>query len=112
MQFVRWDSALGFMAQHARLRLAVQAIFDQAHDSEIFHPELELKFPSLQQCDEHLQQRDSMRSSLFRVSGFGAEDHSLQYDRAYFPRDLNTTSARAVNAKVISHLMTRGGTDM
>jgi hypothetical protein len=112
MQSVKWDSALGFMAQHARLRLAVQAIFDQARDAEIFHTKVELKFPSLRQCEEHLQQRDSIRSSTFRVSGFGAEDHSLQHDKAYFPRDLNATSPRAVNAKVISHLMTREGTDI
>jgi hypothetical protein len=112
MQSVRWDNALGFMAQHARLRTAVQAIFDQARDAEIFHPDLELRFPSLQQCDGHLQQRDSIRSSTFRVSGFGAEDHSLQHDRAYFPRDRNATSSRAVNAKVISHLMTREATNL
>jgi hypothetical protein len=112
MQTVNWDSTLGFMAQHARLRTLVQEIFDQAGDAEMFYPELELKFPKLQDCDDHLQQRDSLRSATFRVSGFGAEDHSLQHDMSYSARDRRGSSGRAIRAATMSSLMMRAGNDM
>ncbi|KAM0708220.1 hypothetical protein Q7P35_004870 [Cladosporium inversicolor] len=112
MQTVIWNSELGFMTQHARLRISVQEIFDQARDAEMFYPELQLSFPRMQQCDPHLQQRDNMRSSTFRVSEFGAEDHSLQHDTVYAPRDCSASSERASRAAIMSNMMTRSGTDM
>lgn len=112
MQTVRWNRELGFMTQHARLRISVQEIFDQARDAEMFFPELQLSFPRMPQCDAHLQQRDSLRSATFRVSGFGAEDHSLQHDTTYAARDRGASSARGHRAATLSNMMTRAGTDM
>ncbi|GAB7331594.1 hypothetical protein MBLNU13_g02973t1 [Cladosporium sp. NU13] len=112
MQTVNWNSELGFMTQHARLRTSVQEILDQARDAEIFFPELQLSFPRMQQCDAHLQQRDSLRSAAFRVSGFGAEDHSLQHDTTYTGRDRDASSARAQRAATMSNMMTRAENDM
>lgn len=112
MQTVSWNSELGFMTQHARLRISVQEIFDQARDAEMFYPELQLSFPRMQQCDPHLQQRDSMRSSTFRVSEFGAKDHSLQHDSVYAPRDCSASSERARRAATMSNMTTRSDTDM
>ena len=111
MQSVKWHDELGFMAQHARLRTAVQAILDQARDAEIFYPDIKLQYPDLRECDDHLQQRDSIRSSTFRVPGFGAEDHDLQHDRTYSSRDQGLDSERGTNAALMSDLMTRARSD-
>lgn len=111
MQSVEWDNRLGFMAQHARLRTAVHVVFDQARDAEIFYPDIGLQYPSLLKCDDHLRERDSIRSSTFRVPGFGAEDHDLQHDRFYSCRDQGLDSERGIRAALMSGLMTRVGTD-
>ena len=112
MQTVSWDNVLSFMTQHSRLRISVQEIIEQARDAQMFYPELELSFPRMQQCDSHLQQRDSLRSATFRVSGFGAEDHSLQHDIEYAARDRGASSTRADKAATMSNMMTRADTDM
>ena len=107
IQTVKWNSNLGFMAQHARLRTAVQDILQQAQDAMVFDPDLKLLFPSLPHCEKHLQERDSIRSSTFRTPGFGAEDHSIQHDKAYMPRDRGYNTGRANNASIMSGLMLR-----
>ncbi|KAM0718943.1 hypothetical protein Q7P37_006015 [Cladosporium fusiforme] len=107
MQTVTWNSKVSFMAQHAGLRLAVQEIFQQSRDASVFYPEIRLSFPTLKQCEKHLQERDSIRSSTFRVSGFGAEDHTSQHDRLYSPRDQGVASPRGTNVSRISALMAR-----
>lgn len=112
MQTIKWDKKLGFMAQHARLRTSVQAILNQARDAMIFDPDLKLSLPTLPYCDEHLQHRDSIRSSPYRVSGHGAEDHSVQHDMAYISRDRGQMRGRANNASVMSGLMLRSGIDL
>ena len=110
MQSVYWDGALSFMSQHPRLRTAVQAIFGQARDAQFFDPETKLAFPQLPECDHHLQERDNIRCSSVRVSGFGAEDYTTDHDSRYKSRDQAPTSTRGHNAALMSGLMTRPGT--
>ncbi|TQN70504.1 hypothetical protein CSHISOI_04936, partial [Colletotrichum shisoi] len=89
MQTVAWDSRLGFLAQHGLFLGHVQSIFEQAERSKFFHPGSYISppDPELNQVDSHLLQRDSLRSSTFRVSGFGAESFSLRHDAPYAARD-------------------------
>ena len=106
MQSVRWNGKLSFLSQHSRLRSSIQDIFDQAKQAEFYYPENTLRFQTLHQVDDHLQKRDSIRCSAFRVLGYGAEEHTLHYDRGYIDRKSNS---RGRDVALISALMARGG---
>ena len=106
MQSVRWNGKLSFLSQHSRLRSSIQDIFDQAKQAEFYYPENTLRFQTLHQVDDHLQKRDSIRCSAFRVPGYGAEEHTLHYDREYIDRKSNS---RGRDVALISALMARGG---
>lgn len=101
MQVVQWDSELSFLSQHGGLYLAVQAILEQASRSSIFYPGAK-KVPMLKHADAHLLERDLIRSSSFRVDGFGAEDHTVMFDQEYLSRDQGQGSIRSTNAFIIS----------
>jgi hypothetical protein len=94
MQTVRWDKHLGFLAQHDSFYKEVKAIFDHDNMMKMFHPNEKVNQPPLPHMDPDLLRRDEIRSSSFRVAGFGAEDHTVQYDRPYVGLDLNRNSAR------------------
>ncbi|WQF85211.1 hypothetical protein CDEST_10225 [Colletotrichum destructivum] len=102
MQTVTWDSQLGFLAQHDLFLGHVQSIFKQAERSKFFHPESYVSplDPELNRVDSHLLKRDSLRSSMFRVSGFGAESFSLQHDAPYAARDRAGSSASSQAFKI------------
>ncbi|KAM0720782.1 hypothetical protein Q7P37_003067 [Cladosporium fusiforme] len=111
MQSVSWDPQVQPLAQHPELRIQVQEIFEQARKTAIFYPELDLRFSQLPRLDEHLRDRDMIRDSSFRVSGFGAENHTDNYDDEYHPRDRNVDSESAKRVAVIAGLMYRTGHD-
>ncbi|KXT06191.1 hypothetical protein AC578_1431 [Pseudocercospora eumusae] len=108
MQTVDWDTNLSFLSQHGRLETDVRKILTQAKEAQFLFPGASLEFPLLQKIDEHLQQRDSIKSSVFRTSGFGAEDHTAAYDKPYKSRDLGWLSQRATNSALMSGLFMRG----
>ncbi|PYH83568.1 hypothetical protein BO82DRAFT_411285 [Aspergillus uvarum CBS 121591] len=83
MQSVRWDPILGSLAQHNDFHSQVAAIFDQHHRMRIFNPASQGTEPSLPSWNADLLQRDRIRSSTFRISGFGAEDHTDAKDCLY-----------------------------
>ncbi|RAL16905.1 uncharacterized protein BO97DRAFT_439831 [Aspergillus homomorphus CBS 101889] len=83
MQSVRWDPILGCLAQHNEFHSQVVAILDQHHRMRIFNPASQGTEPSLPSLNADLLQRDRIRSSSFRISGFGAEDHTDAEDRLY-----------------------------
>lgn len=105
MQTVKWNGRLGFLAQHPCLRSAVQEIFDQAKQARLFYPDSDLKFPSLQTVEVQLQDRDSIRSSTFRVPGFGAEDFTSGQDVTYTARDKCWSFEGSINAANITHIL-------
>jgi hypothetical protein len=111
MQSVKWKGKLSFLSQHARLRISVQAILDHAKLNAVCEPKNTIRFPRLQDVDDHLQKRDSIRSSTFRVPGYGAEDRTLHYDVKYDAPD-RKPSSRGENAALMSALMARGGSDL
>ncbi|KAK0877257.1 hypothetical protein LTR87_008871 [Friedmanniomyces endolithicus] len=102
MQTVSWSSGLGFLAQHEGFRVEVEAIFDQAQKSSIFHPEMKpLKF-ELRVSDADLMRRSSIRHAMVNISGFGAEDFTAAYDAPYPARDQRQTSSRCTRAFTMS----------
>ncbi|KAF2664444.1 hypothetical protein BT63DRAFT_89804 [Microthyrium microscopicum] len=104
MQSVRWDPALGFLAQHDYFYTAVQQIFAQAKTSRIFHPEC-IDVPSVQYTEPHLVRRSLIRSAVFRISGFGAEEHTTELDLLYQSRDRGQNSERANRSLTIARCL-------
>ena len=102
MQTVHWSSSLGFLAQHGSFYTHVKSIFSQAERSNMFHPDLVL--PELEQ-ELDLLERDRIRTSFLRVSGFGTEDHTINKDTVYSARDRDHDSARGFQAFVISSII-------
>ncbi|KAF7189675.1 hypothetical protein HII31_08995, partial [Pseudocercospora fuligena] len=108
MQTVDWDTSLSFLSQHGRLNSDVRMILTQAEESQFLFPGASFELPLLQNIDEHLQQRDSIRSAVFRTCGCGAEDHTSAYDKPYESRDLGWLSQRSTNSALMAGLVMRG----
>ncbi|KAK2043072.1 hypothetical protein LZ31DRAFT_622187 [Colletotrichum somersetense] len=92
MQTVTWSSQLNFLSQHGLFYERVKSIFQRVKRSKFFYPDLYVKPPKLDKGASDLLKRDSIRSSTFRISGFGAESYSLDYDTLYTARDRNECS--------------------
>ncbi|KAK1584813.1 LOW QUALITY PROTEIN: uncharacterized protein LY79DRAFT_591979 [Colletotrichum navitas] len=89
---VGWSSQLNFLAQHGLFYEQVKSIFEQDKKSKFFHPGVYIKPPTLEKVELDLLKRDLIRSSTFRVSGFGAQSYSLDHDTQYTARDRNKSS--------------------
>lgn len=109
MQTVRWDENISLLSQHGHFITTVKSLLQQAEQAMIFFPDAQLSFPRLETIDEHLLRRDNIRSAAFRVSGFGAENHTIQSDQAYISRDRNGASQTASRASAMSRLVFRDG---
>lgn len=107
MQTVDWSS-LGFLSQHGEFFKIVQSIFDQARSLNFFYPELPLENIELHKFEPSLLQRDLIRSSTFRVLGFGAEDYTTDADKVdYQARDGGPCSEAASRAFAMSIIASR-----
>lgn len=109
MQTLQWDKNISFLSQHGDFITTVKSLLQQAEKALIFFPDAQLSFPRLNKIDEHLLQRDKIRSAAFRVSGFGAENHTAQSDQQYTARDRNSASQLATCAFTMSRLIFRDG---
>ncbi|KAE8334599.1 hypothetical protein BDV24DRAFT_170024 [Aspergillus arachidicola] len=98
MQTITWQRDLGFLMQHSGFYEEVTAIFHHDRRMEMFYPDIQTTRPTLPAIDKDLQKRDQIRSSAFRVYGFGAEDHTNKYDRPYTGLDTNRESVEASRA--------------
>ncbi|OJJ65727.1 hypothetical protein ASPBRDRAFT_79658 [Aspergillus brasiliensis CBS 101740] len=94
MQSVRWDPILGCLAQHNEFHGQVAAILGQHHQMRIFNAAPQGTEPSLPSLNADLLQRDRIRSSIFRISGFGAENHTDAEDCLYEGLGRNYRSER------------------
>lgn len=92
MQSVYWCHDPGYLAQHGGFYLEVAEILEQDRRMGIFHPDTLVTHPPLPRIEADLLKREQIRSSAFRVSGFGAEDHTLEHDRRYSSLDRNHNS--------------------
>ncbi|KAJ6020465.1 hypothetical protein N7540_005969 [Penicillium herquei] len=83
MQQVMWNQDLPVMSQHPDFLNVVEAVFAQNERTQFLYPDVEHCNPSLPRVDKVLSQRAKIRTSCFRVSGFGAEKHTCAHDRFY-----------------------------
>ncbi|KDN67446.1 hypothetical protein CSUB01_06462 [Colletotrichum sublineola] len=95
MQTVTWSSQLNFLAQHGLFYERVASLFQQVDRTKFFHPDLYVKPTKLATGAIDLLKRDNIRSSTFRVSGFGAESYSTEHDILYASRDRNDSPQRS-----------------
>ncbi|KAI1749778.1 hypothetical protein F4782DRAFT_533039 [Xylaria castorea] len=115
MQTVSWVPNLSYLSQHGGFYKAVGAIFEQASQMGLFYPGSDsekLDIHSHIDTNEFLMDRDRIRTSTFRVSGFGAEEHTTAYDVGYHGRDRDQGSARGTNAYVLSSILYQGRTTL
>ncbi|KIW91627.1 uncharacterized protein Z519_07595 [Cladophialophora bantiana CBS 173.52] len=105
MQTVDWVQELSFLAQHGRFYESVISIFNQADKAKMFYPESYVPPPALDHVEPCLSKRDSIRSSTFRVSGFGAEDHTVERDVTYSARDRDNRFAGRLKAFAMSDIV-------
>jgi len=81
-----------YLAQHGGFYLEAAEILKQDRRMGIFHPEILVTHPSLPHIEADLPEREQIRSSAVCVSGFGAEDHTLERDQRYSSLDRHHNS--------------------
>lgn len=87
MQNIEWQKNLSCLTHHEDFRKEVVEIFEQDRRQRIFYPNIPVDLPALPESAPQLLQRARIRSSTFRVSDFGAEDHTILHDRLDPGRD-------------------------
>ncbi|EUC50241.1 hypothetical protein COCMIDRAFT_82742 [Bipolaris oryzae ATCC 44560] len=95
MQNIEWDERLPSLSQHGAFRMMVSNLLNQAAKMRLFHPG-NVVFPLIDKAQKKLallsnhllDQRDMLRSSTFRVAGFGAENFKKAHDIQYRARDI------------------------
>jgi hypothetical protein len=102
MQTIRWQENLSCLSHHEDFRKEVIEILGQDRRMAIFYPNTQVDPTSLSDTDRELMQRSRIRSSTFRVSGFGAEDHTIKYDRFYSGRDRDYESNESARVFTLS----------
>ncbi|KAI1307733.1 hypothetical protein F5Y03DRAFT_114674 [Xylaria venustula] len=108
MQTISWVDSLSYLSQHDGFYTAVASIFQQAKQNSLFYPDLnteELDISYHIKTREYLMERDRIRSSTFRISGFGAEKHCTAHDVRYQSRDRNQLSTSGTNAYALSSII-------
>ncbi|XP_014555371.1 hypothetical protein COCVIDRAFT_27710 [Bipolaris victoriae FI3] len=111
MQNIDWDERLPSLSQHGSFRTTVSNLLNQAAKMRLFHPDngvftlidkAQQKLALLSDC--HLDQRDMLRSSTFRVAGFGAENFNKARDIQYRARDIvqNDRGRHAFTAGILA----------
>ncbi|KAK1708175.1 uncharacterized protein BDZ83DRAFT_768810 [Colletotrichum acutatum] len=107
MQTVGWSRQLSFLSQHGLFHESVRSIVQQAEELKFFYPQLYCTLPELNNPDRFLLDRDSFRSSAFRVSGFGAESRSLEHDDTGYQARDRRSSQRQSQAFMAASLLSR-----
>ena len=111
LQQVVWDEQLSPLAQHPQFRCLVEQIFSQARDMELFYPDRfvppENEALGWKLTEAPLTKRNALRTSAFRVCGYGAEDFTTHHDVLYHGRDQNSASERGRKAFVAATMIIR-----
>lgn len=107
MQTVQFDQKLRSFAQHPLFYTLVGEIFEQARRSKMFFKSAEnwVEPPDLKGVHSFLLRRDMIRSSTFRVAGYGGEDFSAEYDTPYKGRDTMEDKERGGRAYTTAKLV-------
>ncbi|OIW23551.1 hypothetical protein CONLIGDRAFT_693443 [Coniochaeta ligniaria NRRL 30616] len=91
MQTIEWIPGVSPLSQHGQLYTDAMSLLAQAASLEFFHPRDLKGLKNLDRGDLFLIDRDLIRSSVFRASGFGAEHHTTKHDKVYESSSQNST---------------------
>ncbi|KAF3484464.1 uncharacterized protein GIQ15_03788 [Arthroderma uncinatum] len=82
MQKITWNQNISPLAQHPSFSKLVDSVFNIAKSQDIqgLLPAENILI------DRHLLERAAIREAVYRVHGFGAEDHKTNVDCIYLPR--------------------------
>ncbi|KAJ5608777.1 hypothetical protein N7528_009344 [Penicillium herquei] len=105
MQEVIWNFNLPVMSQHPDFLNVVESIFAQNKRTQFLYPDAEHYEPSVPHTKKVLSKRDKIRTSCFRVSGFGAEYHTHAHDRFYSGLATGLNSDAASRSLTISEMI-------
>ncbi|KAJ5117788.1 hypothetical protein N7448_011420 [Penicillium atrosanguineum] len=108
MQSIYWRQGLDSLSQHHGFREEVTNILDQNRRMSIFQLGIELNHPSLPHVEPALFLRERIRTSSFRAEGFGASDHTQEYDSMYDSLDQNRISCAASRSFVVCKMLYDG----
>ncbi|KAJ5252865.1 hypothetical protein N7489_003275 [Penicillium chrysogenum] len=108
MQSIHWRQGLGCLSQHHGFREEVANILDQNRRMSIFQPGTELNYPLLPHVEQALFLRERIRTSSFRAPGFGADDHTQEYDSMYNSLDKNRISCAASRSFTVCKMLYKG----
>ncbi|OQD78015.1 hypothetical protein PENANT_c098G01996 [Penicillium antarcticum] len=108
MQSIYWRQGLGCLSQHHGFREEVTNILDQNRRMSIFQLRTELNHPSLPHVEPALFLRERIRTSSFRAEGFGADDHTQEYDSMYDSLDKNRISCAASRSFAVCKMLYEG----
>ncbi|KAH7118310.1 hypothetical protein EDB81DRAFT_667818 [Dactylonectria macrodidyma] len=105
MENVQWDDDVSFLSQDGALARTVGSILQQADSTKFFYPDLCVESREFRRGSDVLACRQSIRASTFRVSGFGAENHTSELDTMYEARDVSMHSDRSMPTIWISKMV-------
>lgn len=106
-QAISWIPNLAPLAQHGNFYKNIQEIFQDSIDTAFFYPSF-IHPPKLDHVDRHLLDREAMRTSTYRVDGFGAEVHHTSWDALYTARECDHDSERSFRSFRAAASMARG----
>ncbi|PVI05946.1 hypothetical protein DM02DRAFT_650244 [Periconia macrospinosa] len=106
MQNVQWDETLPYMSQHHDFLLIAENILDEARRRKVFWKDIFVEPGRPSHVNHDLLQRDRVRTSIFRIDGFGAEHYTQQKDKAYEGR-VRIAPERAARSFIASRLIIR-----
>jgi hypothetical protein len=108
MQRVQWDEGLSFMSQDPSFYTVIDELFCIARQTELLQPkDVYVDPPNLGFVTSNLLRRDRIRTSTFRVDGFGAEHHTHEFDRDYETRARVADRQRGPRCSVSAEMIFR-----
>ncbi|KAF2158728.1 hypothetical protein M409DRAFT_71485 [Zasmidium cellare ATCC 36951] len=108
MQTFSWRTELGFMAQHPRFYQIATSLLHDAKRYQVLYPNSEVDLPTIRDVEPLLLQRECIRSSVWRIFGYGAEDYTREHDVTYQSRDRNARTNRQRSAYEFCSLVHNG----
>lgn len=107
MQQIQWNKDLTVLSSHPRLRTEAHDIIRQAQRMRLSYPHNMPDISKWKSSDSHLEARDAIRSSTFRICNFGAEQFTSMADTVYRARDVHPSSESDQRAYVAAKLIVR-----
>jgi hypothetical protein len=105
-QQVHWDTDLPASSQSPDFYILAKEVIAEAQRAAFLYPDRNLIEPKLMPTIKlHLQERDTIRSSIFRIDGFGAEMFTHDEDVDYKARDVGADPERSQRAFIAATLL-------